>query len=343
MRLDFFITILSATLVASNILEGTLTKKTTPSNQGPSLTMTKINESVNDFLRKEQDCPTGTYVCGNLCCPSPGTCSVDVTANFHCCADNTFCTANTTNTPVSAGSRILSLPLPYWFTILVSVVLVSGNVHVLLDHDSFPSTSGLPATIVTPTPAGDIDSRARSEASVQLKQRDDCAGVLWKELQMCCVKGTIPHYYSTGERGCCDKALDGQSNVQIEAQCPATVGQANLRPIGDGVVRSQASRSSPKWAKFVLSKVSGIGFWKSERSDGESGTIASSTNKEVTATKRQIIGPGCGGFDTNCQQTCPPGFATCQTSAAEAVSSFWGWTSVLSIALALGSLLMLFR
>lgn len=202
------------------------------------------SEMLSNALDETRECPAGTYACGSLCCPSPGTCSVDVTANFHCCQDNTFCAANTTNVPISAGSRASSTPLIYWFTIMFSVVLASNAAYDMLGNNP---VSGPLSTFPSPSLSAVID------------------------------EGTE-----------------------------------------------------------LLST------WTSARADTKPEPEVSSTQREVTATKRQIAGPGCGGFDTDCQQTCPPGWATCETSTAETVSSR-RWTVLAAALLFFASFLAFVR
>lgn len=339
MRLDFIMTGFSAGSMLIIGATSTTLNESNPGIQNLSQTTTMNGpESLSKILHINKECSAGTYACGSLCCPSPGTCSVDITAKCHCCQDNTFCAANTTNAPVSTGNRVSSIPLLYWFIMIFSVVMATKSMHDMFDHSTISekASNPLPTAHSLATISSSMNVGQKWHTTGKFDQHADCAGVLWKALQKCCIEDTIPHYYTTGEYGCCPRAFDGQPDAQIEAQCPAAVGDANLKPLGWGVPRSQASRSPPEWAKYVSSKLLTAGMWKSVRADIKSDVTASPTNKEVTATKRQIFGRGCGGFDTNCQQTCPPGWATCETSIAEAVSSH-GWTFLVGAAMVFGS------
>lgn len=303
-----------------------------PSQGFPPSTATTVEASVR-LLNRDKQCAPNSYPCGSLCCPSPGTCSVDVTANFHCCSDRTFCAANTTNTPVSAGNHYSPRSIMYLFIMMFSIVLAADNIHDMFEAP--PAALARSSDLSSNSVAGGVDARTDSDTTSapiattlsQLEYQDDCAGCLWKELRQCCVKGTLPHYYMTGERGCCPQSLDGQSDSAIEAACPAAQGQANLKPLGDGVMRSQAARVRSLWAEYIASTFTNISWHKLLERTSKSNALARATASSISApatssdsqVKRQIIGPGCGGFDPDCQQTCPAGWATCETSAASSI------------------------
>ena len=222
-------------------------------------------------------CAPGQIECGTLCCPGGNTCTVDLAAIFVCCPDNTFCKNGvvpptttigvfvpTTNHPINAGGKLSPPRLFSWLALFLGYLFIA---QASSDHSDY--TAIVPSTLENT----DAATSGCKDGSYLVQA--------WQE---CCTKDTVARHSSDRQHRCCPRSLQDQPQDVIQAKCPPAVAKVNPEPLDRLTETSGAVR--------LLSNLPSM-MWKLPE--------VRPTNKAPIAIERkQIIGPGCGGFDKHC-------------------------------------------